>query len=161
MFYATSERAADETLVSDVAETLGLESAAVFDLEPALGGYMREVEVGWGEGHARSIPCDDHLALMLGSKHNSCDWMTCEGIARMCRPKPPPPLLAFPLNFRPNFRCEIRGFVVFGALTNGTSIGPDELKRLEHLVKNAGTRTGSLRTTKRACGPLNSRRYDA
>lgn len=36
----------------------------------------------------------------------------------------------------------IRGFVVFGAHTNGTAIDPDEVKLSDLLAKNAGTAYG-------------------
>jgi len=138
MMYATSERAVDEMLVSDAAQTLGLASAAVFHLEPSLGVYTRTIAVGWGDGHVRSIPRDELLALMLGSKQQ---LLRLDDI-RWNRTDVPTgteaPVLALPLNFR----HEVRGFVVFGAHTSGTSIDPDEEKLLELLAKNAGTAYG-------------------
>gem|GEM_PF-737353 len=138
MLYATSERAVDDMLAADAAETLGLASAAVFHLESARGVYTRAAAVGWGDGHARSIPRDDLLALMLGSKRQ---LLRLEDV-RWNRTDVPTgaqtPVLALPLDFR----REIRGFVVFGAHTNGTSIDPDEVKLLELLAINAGTAYG-------------------
>lgn len=117
----------DEVLVSEVAATLRLGSAAVFHLGDR--GFERGPSVGWNDEMLRHFPRDDMLARRLLADGPIVQLSSLRGRPEALPASPNDPVLALGVVRR----GVLSAIVFYSRHENGTELEPDELLLIRRL----------------------------
>ncbi len=125
--FAERAETIDDALVTQVAQTLRLSSAAIF--HASTGGFRRTGGVGWNEQQLTAIASDDILARQIHTGEalvplDALRWQPGD------LPRPPhEPVIALGIARRGS----LSALVLYGRHANGTELEPEELRLLRRL----------------------------